>query len=94
MFVFKHIIHILQETENKEESGMVSVYSNIKLSAVIHPKVILLLLNSANFEIIISLQTEKILIKPQRSHCILHGGIAGQFTLKISFSRKSAIINV
>lgn len=36
---------------------------------------------------------KKILIKPQRLHCIVHSGIAGQFTLKTSFSRKSAVIN-
>jgi len=49
-FGLKHIIHILQETENKERSGIVSVCSNIKLRAVIHTKVILLLLNSAHFK--------------------------------------------
>lgn len=72
---------------------MVSVYSNIKLSAVKHAKVIVLLLNSADFKKnSITSNMKKILIKPQRLHCIVHSGIAGQFTLKTSFSRKSAII--
>lgn len=38
ILLFLHIFHKLQEIQNKEKSGMVSVHHNLKLRAVKHPK--------------------------------------------------------